>query len=412
MLDVLDKFIKLILLFLVLNSGAFAQEIQVRGGFVQDHFEVGDNVDFWLSAKYPEGVELVLPDSLYDFTPFEYAAKKYYPSKLKSGNIHDTAIYTLQCYEIGNIQYLKLPAIILANGDSSLVYSKADSILFNPLVAQVSDTTQLKTNLKFANVNTLFNFPMMWIVVGLLVLLGIIFFLVFGNKILRAIKLRKLKKEYIKFSDELTELIRQLKSKPEKASAELAISKWKRFAERLENKPYTKLTSKEILKLGYTNELDDPLRKIDRFIYSEMAEDDLYKQFHSIEDFTQHRYEIAKKNIEEGNEPQSITSEEKSKIQNAQQQKGGLGRGRNSQEVQEGGRFVIYQYNFSIIIMTFKRSSKVYFVPAGSKGILKGLKYSLISFVFGWWGIPWGFIYTPQSLFINFRGGKDVTYLV
>jgi hypothetical protein len=33
----------------------------------------------------------------------------------------------------------------------------------------------------------------------------------------------------------------------------------------------------------------------------------------------------------------------------------------------------------------------------------------LISLLFGWWGIPWGPIYTVTSLFKNFGGGRDVT---
>jgi hypothetical protein len=27
----------------------------------------------------------------------------------------------------------------------------------------------------------------------------------------------------------------------------------------------------------------------------------------------------------------------------------------------------------------------------------------------GWWGIPWGPIYTIQSFWVNFTGGRDVT---
>jgi hypothetical protein len=37
------------------------------------------------------------------------------------------------------------------------------------------------------------------------------------------------------------------------------------------------------------------------------------------------------------------------------------------------------------------------------------LPFTLLSLVLGWWGIPWGPIYTIQSVVINFQGGKDVT---
>ena len=29
--------------------------------------------------------------------------------------------------------------------------------------------------------------------------------------------------------------------------------------------------------------------------------------------------------------------------------------------------------------------------------------------VLGWWGFPFGVIYTPMSIFTNLRGGKDMT---
>lgn len=78
-------------------------------------------------------------------------------------------------------------------------------------------------------------------------------------------------------------------------------------------------------------------------------------------------------------------------------------------ELQQGGKFVIYQYCISILIMTFKRSSNVYFIRHEENAVLKGLPFTLLSLVLGWWGIPWGPIYTIQSLWVNLKGGRDVT---
>lgn len=78
-------------------------------------------------------------------------------------------------------------------------------------------------------------------------------------------------------------------------------------------------------------------------------------------------------------------------------------------ELQNGGKFVIYQYCFSIVVMTFKRSSDIYFIKREENAFLRGLGYTLFSLVSGWWGIPWGPIYTIGILFRNCCGGKDVT---
>lgn len=78
-------------------------------------------------------------------------------------------------------------------------------------------------------------------------------------------------------------------------------------------------------------------------------------------------------------------------------------------ELQRGAKFVVFQYCISIIVMTFTRSSNVHFIRAGHSTIGKGLPYVLISLLFGWWGIPWGPIFTVTSVAKSLTGGKDVT---
>jgi hypothetical protein len=78
-------------------------------------------------------------------------------------------------------------------------------------------------------------------------------------------------------------------------------------------------------------------------------------------------------------------------------------------ELQRGGKFVVYSYCISVLIMTFKRSSDVYFIKSTESRMSKGLVFSLISLLAGWWGFPWGPIYTVGSIITNFSGGKDIT---
>ena len=78
-------------------------------------------------------------------------------------------------------------------------------------------------------------------------------------------------------------------------------------------------------------------------------------------------------------------------------------------EIARGARFVIYHYCISIVVMTFKRPSNIYFIKPGQNRIIKGLPFDLISLVLGWWGFPWGPIYTLQVLANNLLGGINVT---
>jgi len=83
--------------------------------------------------------------------------------------------------------------------------------------------------------------------------------------------------------------------------------------------------------------------------------------------------------------------------------------GQLQQEIQQGGKFVIYQFCVSLLIITFKRSSSIYFISHEQNAVVKGLPFTLLTLVLGWWGIPWGPIYTIQSVWVNFQGGRDVT---
>lgn len=78
-------------------------------------------------------------------------------------------------------------------------------------------------------------------------------------------------------------------------------------------------------------------------------------------------------------------------------------------EIERGGRFVIYQYCISIVVLTFKRVSDIHFVKGGESVFWKGAPFSLVSLLCGWWGIPWGPIWSISTIVGNCRGGRDVT---
>lgn len=78
-------------------------------------------------------------------------------------------------------------------------------------------------------------------------------------------------------------------------------------------------------------------------------------------------------------------------------------------EVASGGKFVIYTYCFSIIVMSFKRGTDIYFVKSNENRFAKSLPWFFITLIFGWWGFPWGIIYSFGCLGTCIGGGKDVT---
>jgi hypothetical protein len=87
----------------------------------------------------------------------------------------------------------------------------------------------------------------------------------------------------------------------------------------------------------------------------------------------------------------------------------GMSQQQLASELQAGGRFVVFDYCISVCVITFKRSSEIHFVRAGQGTGSMSLGYTLLSFFFGWWGFPFGLVYTPMAIITNLGGGRDVT---
>ena len=79
------------------------------------------------------------------------------------------------------------------------------------------------------------------------------------------------------------------------------------------------------------------------------------------------------------------------------------------EEIAQGGRFVFYKYCISIVVMTFNRPTDIYYIAPGKSAVGPGVGYLFVSLLLGWWGIPWGPIYTIGNIGSILSGGKDVT---
>ena len=78
--------------------------------------------------------------------------------------------------------------------------------------------------------------------------------------------------------------------------------------------------------------------------------------------------------------------------------------------VMAGKRYVIYPYVASLLILTFRRSiGSVRVVETGNWPMGPLFGAATITTLFGWWGFPWGIIWSPVALYNHWRGGHDAT---
>lgn len=78
-------------------------------------------------------------------------------------------------------------------------------------------------------------------------------------------------------------------------------------------------------------------------------------------------------------------------------------------QIEQGKRFVVFRYCFSLIKITVNRFSKAYLIDKNTNIRKLKRKYDLVTIFFGWWGIPYGPTNSLRALRTNNSGGIDVT---
>jgi len=83
---------------------------------------------------------------------------------------------------------------------------------------------------------------------------------------------------------------------------------------------------------------------------------------------------------------------------------------RLARELEHGARFVSFSYCVSILLVSFRRSSGVVYLPPDTLAQWVGSRYLLVTLLLGWWALPWGPIYALGCIWQALRGGADCTW--
>lgn len=79
-------------------------------------------------------------------------------------------------------------------------------------------------------------------------------------------------------------------------------------------------------------------------------------------------------------------------------------------EIDKGCRFIVFSYCIGLLFaLLLKRLSPAIFIPHKEAVSKYAKKYNRISYILGWWQIPWGAYYTIKYIRFNNKGGLDVT---
>jgi hypothetical protein len=266
------KQVSILSLFVFLSSFALGQQVTVRGQFHADSIKIGEPIPYSLTARYPRNADVLFPDSLFSFAPFEFQKKKFFTTRTKDSTSYDSVVYYLSTFEIDSVQKLSLPVYIIHPQDCTKSFAASDSILIRRLVKKMPDSLSLaklplKMTVAYQPVSWVMNYPLLLLISGILLVAVVASFLIFGGRIRRYFIVRKLQKNHLAFLDRFNSFADQLRAGLSSTKAEEAVLTWKKYMEDLAAKPFTKYTSREIVQQEADENLGSALRSIDRFIY-------------------------------------------------------------------------------------------------------------------------------------------------
>ncbi len=273
-----------------------AQELKVNGKFVQDSIKIGEDAAYYLTARYPSELNILFPDSTTSFSPFEFHKRQYFPTKTKGGISYDSVVYHLRTFETDSIQRFSLHVFVIHPADCTLVSAAPDSLILQAMIKNLPDSVSLqdlplKETIAFEPIPTVFNYVILSFILGVLLVAAAAIWILFGKKIKRHYLIKKLQRNHNRFLEEFTTNLSKLQSRPALTVAESTATLWKKYLENLESKPYTKLTTKEIVRLVENEQVKDSLRSIDRAIYGNQAVNS--QSFDGLKDFAE--FEFRKK---------------------------------------------------------------------------------------------------------------------
>ncbi len=289
------KRVFLVLFSIFIYSLGTAQNITPKGQFLNDSIQIGEPIPYVLSITYPKSLEIVFPDSLHNFSPFELTSKVYFPTKSDSIFSTDSAIYYLSTFEIDTVQYLQLPVYQINEFDSITLYTSIDSVILKQVVTALPDSVAMIINTDYVEVPMAFNYPYATIGVVIATVIILVLWFIFGKTIKNKIKIYRLTKRNLKFVTSFDQLV-----KNNFLNCEEVIMLWKSYLEKLKNEPYTKLTTKEIVKISKSGILEKALLAIDKNIYGPKDESLLSDAYQSIKEIAQQEFDNKVNQIQNG----------------------------------------------------------------------------------------------------------------
>ncbi|MBJ6111689.1 hypothetical protein JAO73_21890 [Hymenobacter sp. BT523] len=267
-----------------------------EGRFLKQTVRVGEPLDYELRYEHAPDLEVVFPDSLARFAPFEYVGKTYFPTRTRRGRSLDRTVYHLRTFRLDSVQTLALPVAVLQGDDTLSVLPPPSRVRLRRTapVATGQQLPALRQNLALVPVEPVFNYPY-WIAGALAVFLLLAgSAALFRRPLTRRYQAYKLRKNHGYFLAQFARHVERFDLSRSATNVERAVVLWKNYLAGLENSGLNSFTTREIVAY-FENDADvrKALTATDKVIYGNLQSEDakeVDRAFQRLRGFAERRY--------------------------------------------------------------------------------------------------------------------------
>ncbi|AMR25754.1 hypothetical protein A0257_00725 [Hymenobacter psoromatis] len=270
------------------------------GRFSRAVVEVGQPLSYELSYLHDPAEEVVFPDSLAAFGPFEYAGRRWLPTRTENGRSLDRVVYQLRTFSLAPVQALQLPVLVLRGPHDTLrllppmAQLRLRRVAPTPPPNAVASPPTLHAGYRWLPLAAAFNYPF-WLagLAGLLALGGGAWALS-GRRWRQRYGRYKRRKNHVYFLAQFARNAERFTLSRSASVVERTVALWKNYLSSLDNNNLSSLTTKELTQY-FDNDEDvrRALRATDRVVYGNLLSEDAQEvdaAFQRLRTFAEQRY--------------------------------------------------------------------------------------------------------------------------
>jgi hypothetical protein len=271
------------------------------GRFSRAVVEVGQPLDYVLSYTHDPAAEVVFPDSLASFGPFEYAGRRWLPTRTTNGRSLDRVVYHLRTFSLAPVQTLQLPVLLLRGATDTLrLLPPVAKVRLHRLAPTLYSTEAagpptLRTTYQVLPLAPAFNYPYWLAGLALTLALGGGVWALYGRRWRQRYGHYKRRKNHVYFLTQFTRNAERFTLSRSAAVVERTVSLWKNYLSSLEDTNLNSFTTKELTEHFHNDEdVRRALRTTDRVVYGNLLSEDAQEvdaAFQRLRDFAERRYE-------------------------------------------------------------------------------------------------------------------------